>query len=54
MQLDLDKVLEDIGVVTRVEGVAVAQHKLEFLRRESVPGMQAGEIAAIIHYIALL
>jgi len=32
----LYEMLEDIGVVTRVEGVAVAQHKLEFLK-ESLP-----------------
>nr|WP_197071699.1 hypothetical protein [Massilia sp. JS1662] len=27
MQLNLNKVLQDIGVITRVEGVAVAEHR---------------------------
>jgi hypothetical protein len=41
MQLNLYKVFEDIGMVTRVEGVAVAQHKLEFLREETVRRIEA-------------
>jgi hypothetical protein len=27
VQLNLNKVLQDIGVITRVEGVAVAEHR---------------------------
>jgi hypothetical protein len=43
VQLHLNEVLEDIGVITRVEGVAVAQHKLEFLK-VTLPRETGGEI----------
>jgi hypothetical protein len=45
--------LEDVGVVTRVEGVAVAQHKGDSNQKVNAAAARSGAIVDIIHYIGI-